>query len=119
MTPVLKQKLNDLVQRENWTGLLQALRKYGLLSAIDFPYEIGDKILIRGARYYYCGVVSNLTSRWVSLEEAVWVADTGRFSEVLHSGFHDSESETEKYRDEVHVPIDTILDVTLWRHEIK
>lgn len=119
MTQSLKQTANEYVQRENWLGLVRHLQKNNALPAIDFPYNIGEKILIRGARYYYCGVISNITQRWVSLEEAVWVADTGRFSSVLHGGFNEQESETERYRDEVHVPIETILDVTLWRHEIK
>ena len=50
----------------------------------DFiPWEIGSVYLIRTVTMTQVGRVVAASRQWVMLEEAAWVADTGRFSDAL------------------------------------
>lgn len=52
----------------------------------DFcPFVIGAIYLIRLATVYNSGRVVAASNRWVVLEDAAWIADTGRFSDALKS----------------------------------
>lgn len=49
------------------------------------PYEIGQPYLIRTVTMIDIGRVVEVTDQEIVLEEAAWIADTGRFSEALES----------------------------------
>ena len=50
----------------------------------DFnPFEIGEIYLIRTVTMIDVGRVIAANDKWIVLEDAAWIADTGRFSDAL------------------------------------
>ena len=49
------------------------------------PYEIGKPYLIRTVTMIDTGRVVAVTDKEIILEDAAWIADTGRFSDALKS----------------------------------
>jgi hypothetical protein len=47
------------------------------------PFEIGAVYLIRTVTMFEVGRVVAASKQWVMLEDAAWVADTGRFADAL------------------------------------
>ncbi|HET8686453.1 MAG TPA: hypothetical protein VFM18_07290 [Methanosarcina sp.] len=47
------------------------------------PFEIGAVYLIRTVTMIQVGRVVAASKQWVMMEDAAWVADTGRFSDAL------------------------------------
>jgi hypothetical protein len=50
------------------------------------PYRIGKNYLIRTVTMIDTGRVVAVTEHEIVLEDAAWVADTGRFADALKSG---------------------------------
>lgn len=50
------------------------------------PYKIGTAYLIRGVTHYYTGRLVSVTEQELVLEDAAWIADTGRYNEALETG---------------------------------
>lgn len=49
----------------------------------DHPYEIGKIYLIRTVTMIDTGIVVAVTNQEIVLEEAAWIADTGRFTQAI------------------------------------
>ena len=49
----------------------------------DHPFEIGKKYLIRTVTMIQTGMVKSIRGKFLVLEQAAWIADTGRFSDAL------------------------------------
>ena len=45
----------------------------------ECPFEVGEKYLIRTVTFTLTGQVKSKTSQFLVLEQADWIADTGRF----------------------------------------
>lgn len=80
-----------------------------------FWEPIGTNVFIRTVTLYYTGRVKAVSNGAVTLEDAAWIADTGRFTEFLKEG---KVNEVEVFQDDVHVPLGSIIDVTKWRHKL-
>jgi hypothetical protein len=52
----------------------------------DSAWEIGKNYLIRTVTMIDTGRLVAINERWIVLEDAAWIADTGRFSDALVSG---------------------------------
>lgn len=50
------------------------------------PYEIGKNYLIRTVTWIDTGKIVEVTDQEIVLEDAAWIADTGRFADTLVSG---------------------------------
>ena len=77
--------------------------------------KAGDKVYIRTVTYHHVGRVVRLTRSWVYLDDASWVADSGRFGDALETG---SLSEVERTPGIVRVARGAIVDVFEWRHSL-
>lgn len=80
-----------------------------------FPYKIGDNIFIRTVTMYYTGKIINLIGKWIILEECAWISDTGRFHDFIKDG---KCNEYEGFIDQVSIPLDSIIDITVWKHNL-
>lgn len=69
----------------------------------------GKNILIRTVTNFYTGRVIEENSKFLKLEKAAWIADTGRFSDALASSIF---SEVEPYPRPVIVMKAAMVDVT-------
>lgn len=75
------------------------------------PWKIGTAYLIRTVTNYWTGRVVAVHPDALVLEEAAWVADTGRFHQAVASG---SLSEVEPVPRAVIVGRGSIVDATEW-----
>jgi hypothetical protein len=78
--------------------------------------QVGSSYLIRGVTLYYVGRAVAVTEHEVVLDDASWVADTGRFNEALRTGVLD---EVEPFPSgEAVVNRGAIMDYSLWPHAL-
>ena len=76
---------------------------------------VGTKVFIRTVTHYYTGRVSCVDDFGITLDEAAWVADTGRFADALKSG---TLKEVEPFPSSVTVAKGAIVDFCSWDHEL-
>ncbi len=77
----------------------------------ELPFEIGEKYLIRTVTVFHTGRVKAIVGKFLILESAAWIADTGRFSECLAKC---KCGEVEPFAGNAIVNSDTIVDATVW-----
>ena len=77
--------------------------------------SIGKKLFIRTVTHYYTGQIKSFSGQFLELEDAAWIADTGRFHEFLKDG---SCNEYEGFPDSILIPIGAIVDITPWGHKL-
>ena len=77
----------------------------------------GKSIFIRTVTSYYTGRVVRATRSYFVLDQAAWIASTGRFADAMRTGVF---SEVEPYPDGclVRVARGAIVDVTDWPHPL-
>ena len=80
-----------------------------------WPLEVGKNYFLRTISIYYTGCLKAITDDILTLSKAAWIADTGRFYDFLKTG---SANEVEPFVDDVHIPIGSICEVTLWGHKL-
>jgi hypothetical protein len=81
----------------------------------NHSFEVGKCYLIRTVTLYYTGRLTRVTETDLLLEDAAWIADTGRFFNALRSGVL---NEVEPFVDPVIVPRGAIVDATFWNHPL-
>jgi hypothetical protein len=78
-------------------------------------FEIGKAYLIRTVTTYFTGRVVDVTDSDVLLEDAAWIADTGRFANSLADG---TLSEVEPYPGRVAVCRGAMVDFSEWKFQL-
>jgi hypothetical protein len=81
----------------------------------DMDDFIGKKLFIRTVTYHLIGKVSKRVGKFLELEGAVWVADSGRFMNALKDG---TLNEVEPCTVPTWVNIDSIVDMFIWKHAL-
>jgi len=76
---------------------------------------VGECVIIRTVTHYFTGRVVSESERWIALDEAAWVADTGRFAEALKTGVL---AEIEPYPGPCLVAVGAVVDVSPWPHPL-
>ena len=97
---------------------LKDLKKIlGLLGDTEkSPYKIGENYFIRTVTMIQIGKLVAVTDKELVLENAVWVADTGRFTQALVDG---NLSEVELFpKGEVIVGRGAVIDACVWSHAV-
>ena len=84
---------------------------------VTHSISIGETYLIRTVTMHYAGRVIQITDSDIVLQDAAWIADTGRYSEALRNG---QLSEVEPYPDgdPVIVSRAVIVDLARWNHPL-
>ena len=78
-------------------------------------FEIGSCYLIRTVTMMYTGRLIGVTDSDVVLENAAWIADSGRYANALAEG---TLHEVEPYPDRVCVSRSSIVDFAEWTHPL-
>jgi hypothetical protein len=91
---------------------IQALLKG---SGDTHPYQIGENYFIRTVTFFYTGKLIRVTSKEIVLENAAWIADTGRFMDAIKTG---KLNEVEPFQDDVIIGRGAIVDATVWKHAL-
>ncbi len=81
----------------------------------ELPFEIGEKYFIRTVTYFATGKVKRITGNFLELEDAAWIADTGRFNEAIAKGVL---SEVESVDVPMYINVNSITDAFLWKHKL-
>ena len=74
------------------------------------PFEVGTTYLIRTVTMSWHGTVKSICGDFLVLEQAAWIADTGRFSNSLAKP--DNYNEVEPAPNDVFVNLTSIIDAT-------
>lgn len=98
-------KIKDVVSAEDYTET----------EVSDMADFIGKKLFIRTVTYHLIGKVKKQVGKFLELEGAVWVADSGRFMNALRDGDLD---EVEPTTVQTWVNVDSIVDMFVWKHAL-
>lgn len=83
--------------------------------SMEMPFEVGRSYFVRTATMANLGRLKNIIGKFLVLENAVWIADTGRFHDFLRDG---KCNEYEGFINDCIIPIDSIIDATEWKHKL-
>lgn len=75
------------------------------------PFKIGKSYFFRTVTYHLTGRVSQIVGKFLVLEDAAWIADSGRFNEFVKGNSNES-LEVEPFVKNVFLNIDSITDAT-------
>ena len=81
----------------------------------NLPFTVGEKVFIRTATHYLTGKIKAITGKFLTLSDAAWVSDTGRFMQAIEVG---TLSEVEPVTCDVRVNSDCFIDVYQWRFNL-
>jgi hypothetical protein len=76
---------------------------------------INQNVFVRTVTQYFTGRLLEVEDGFLRLEDAAWIADTGRFSSALTTG---KLNEVEPYPGDVFVALSAVVDVCAWQHEL-
>lgn len=77
------------------------------------PWELGKSYFIRTVTMHLIGKLSFISSKELVLQDASWIADSGRFHDALKNG---TLNEVEPFINDVIINRESIVDATLWSH---
>ena len=83
-----------------------------VLSVADLT---GRNVFVRAVTHYYTGKLAAAGDGFLVLEDAAWIADTGRFATALETG---KLSEVEPYPGLCLVSLGAVVDISPWNHEL-
>lgn len=69
--------------------LLTTSDTLNLKQEIELPFKLGQAYFIRTVTYFATGRVKEIVGQFLILEDAAWIADTGRFSDAMSKGIMD------------------------------
>ena len=79
------------------------------IAAQELPFNVGDSLFIRTVTYHLTGKVIAIKGKFLVMEKAAWIADSGRFYNSLKDENFD---EVEPFSNNVIVNTDCIVDAT-------
>lgn len=107
--------LKELAELEKLEKKVVSKRGKIKYEKLDLPFEVGDAYFIRTVTYFATGRVKAIVGSFLVLEDAAWIADTGRFSAALAKGVM---SEVEPVDTEMFVNTGSITDAFPWKHKL-
>ena len=95
----------------------EVARIVGVGNGHALPYKIGSCYLIRTVTNYWVGRVTDIVGKFLTIQEASWVADTGKFSKCLKDGAF-NEVEVVPSGSPVNVNTEAIVDSIEWTNSL-
>ena len=86
-------------------------------SSKPHPFQIGKNYFIRTVTMILVGRLEEVFENELVLSTAAWVADTGRFADCLKKG-ESAINDIEPFPNDIIVGRNSIIDVTLWDHDL-
>jgi hypothetical protein len=82
-------------------------------------FEEGKKYFVRTVTYHAVGICKEIREGFLLLDEAMWVADSGRLSDALKEGFNKIDSsELEPFNGILHININSIVDFVEYKPKL-
>lgn len=82
---------------------------------MEIPFKVGSAYFIRTVTYFATGRIKAIVGNFLVLEDAAWIADTGRFREAIMKGIL---NEVEPVEVEMFVNVGSITDAFPWTHKL-
>jgi len=82
---------------------------------LEIPFEIGKAYFIRTITYFATGKVKAIVGQFLVLDEAAWIADTGRFRDAIVKGIL---NEVEPVDGDMYLNVQSITDAFPWTHKL-
>ena len=79
------------------------------------PYQVGQNYFIRTVTHHFTGKLIRVTRNELVLQDAAWIADDGRFFDCIKDG---KINEFEGYQDDVIIGRGSLIDCTIWKHNL-
>lgn len=83
--------------------------------AEQLPCKIGEAVIIRTVTMINVGKIKSIGDQFIVLDDAGWIADTGRYGKCLAEG---TVSEYERYPSWTAVGVGSIVDMQPWSHAL-
>ena len=108
----LLKELNELEALENKVAEKKSNIEY---KKLDVPFKVGGNYFIRTVTYFATGKVKVIVGQFLVLQDAAWIADTGRFQQAIMEG---KLNEVEPVSVDMFVNINSITDAFQWKHPL-
>lgn len=108
----LEQELRELDKLEKKVQTKKSAINYDKL---EIPFEVGKAYFIRTITYFATGRVKAIVGNFLVLDEAAWIADTGRFRDAIVKGIL---SEVEPVDGDMYLNVQSITDAFPWNHKL-
>jgi agmatine/peptidylarginine deiminase len=108
----LEKELKELDELETKVKSKRDTLKF---QKMEVPFKVGDSYFIRTVTYFATGRVKAIIGNFLVLEEAAWIADTGRFRDAIVKGIL---SEVEPVDVNMYVNLNSITDAFDWKHKL-
>lgn len=116
----LKGEINKMPERtiviseETYEKLKEQLTNEGYKEINNLSDMVGKKFFFRTVTYHLTGKVKKVIGSLLELEDAAWIADSGRFSDALKTG---KLNEVEPCGS-AFININSITDFFPWTHKL-
>jgi hypothetical protein len=102
------------ISEETYEKIREQLSSEEKLDVSKVDDLIGEKFFIRTVTYHLVGKLTKIIGNLWQLEDASWVADSGRFMNAIKNGSLD---EVEPVGD-AFVNSNSIVDIFPWKHDL-
>lgn len=108
----LEKELKELEELETKVKSKRDTLKF---QKMEVPFKVGSAYFIRTVTYFATGKVKAIVGNFLVLEEAAWIADTGRFSTAMTKGILE---EIEPVDVDMYVNLNSIADAFDWKFKL-
>lgn len=102
-------QINDLIE------LAKILDNDNISNKSDLPFKIGEAYLFRTVTHIEVGRVKSICGLFVEIEEASWIANTGRYHDCLLKGVF---NEIEPYPLTSTINSASLINFAPWTHKL-
>jgi hypothetical protein len=102
----------ELEQLENQVNTKKSNLEY---QKLEVPFQVGSAYFIRTVTYFATGRVKAIVGQFLVLDDAAWIADTGRFMEAIMEG---KLNEVEPVSVDMFINLNSITDAFQWKHKL-
>ena len=115
MSKTKEELLSEIKELEDLEKQVNSKKSNLQYQQMEVPFEVGGAYFIRTVTYFATGRVKAIVGQFLVLDEAAWVADTGRFSNALASGILE---EVEPVEVDMYVNMNSITDAFVWKNKL-
>lgn len=109
------QLLKELQELEELETKVRSKKDTAKYQKMEVPFKIGGCYFIRTVTYFATGRVKAIVGNFLVLEDAAWIADTGRFREAIMKGML---NEVEPVDVPMYLNINSITDAFDWEQKL-
>lgn len=103
------------VAEKDYNELVKKKTTKVIVGGKEIPFVVGGKYFFRTVTYFATGEVESVNGNFLTLKDAAWIADTGRFRDAIMSGIL---IEVEPVEVPMFININSITDAFAWTHAL-